>query len=98
MTHFAAALGVPTAAVYGPTNLVKWGPWPRGHAPDANPWRRCGSQRVGNVALIQGPGACVPCHLEGCDRHIDSFSDCLLDLPPASVIAGIERLLESGTA
>jgi heptosyltransferase-3 len=92
MTHVAAALGVPTAALYGPTNPVKWGPWPRGHTPDANPWRRCGSQRVSNVVLVQGPGACVPCHLEGCDRRIDSFSDCLLALPAARVIAAIREL------
>ncbi|MGH7908887.1 MAG: glycosyltransferase family 9 protein [Thermodesulfobacteriota bacterium] len=94
MTHIAAALGVPTAAIYGPTNPVKWGPWPRGHAPDANPWRRCGSQRVGNVFLLQGLGACVPCHLEGCERNIESTSDCLQQLPPARAISAIEQLLE----
>ena len=92
MTHIAAALGVPTAAIYGPTNPVKWGPWPRGHAPDANPWRRCGSQRVGNVVLVQGGGACVPCHQEGCERNIASFSDCLVELPPARVIEAVRQL------
>lgn len=94
MTHVAAALGTPTVALYGPTNPVKWGPWPRGHAPDANPWRRCGSQRVGNVYLLQGLGACVPCHLEGCERNIESASDCLQQLPPARAISAIEQLLE----
>jgi heptosyltransferase-3 len=93
MTHIAAALGVPTAALYGPTNPVKWGPWPRGHAPDANPWRRCGSQQAGNVTLIQGLGACVPCHLEGCERHISSTSDCLQQLPAGRVIAALEQML-----
>jgi len=94
MTHIAAALGVPTVALFGPTNCVKWGPWPRRHAPDANPWRRCGSQRSGNVVLVQGTGACVPCHLEGCHRHIDSYSDCLQQLPAARVIAAIEEVIE----
>jgi heptosyltransferase III len=47
---------------------------------------------------VQGPGACVPCHLEGCERSIASFSDCLLELPAAKAIAAIEHLLESGTA
>ena len=92
MTHIAAALGTPTVALYGPTNPVKWGPWPRGHAPDGNPWQRCGSQHVGNVVLVQGPGICVPCHLSGCERHTKSFSDCLLALPAASVIAAICEL------
>jgi heptosyltransferase-3 len=94
MTHIAAALGTPTVALYGPTNPVKWGPWPHGHAPDANPWRRCGSQRIGNVVLLQGPGACVPCHLSGCDRHIGSYSDCLQQLPPARVIAALRELTD----
>ena len=95
MTHVAAALGIPTAAIFGPTNPVKWAPWPRGHSPHANPWRRCGSQRVGNVALIQGASeACVPCNLEGCDRHIGSYSDCLQNLPAATVIEAVAALLE----
>jgi heptosyltransferase-3 len=98
MTHIAAALGVPTAAIYGPTNPVKWGPWPRGHAPDANPWRRCGTQQVGNVILVQGPGACVPCHLEGCERHIESHSDCLQELSAARVVAAVEQLLKPHNA
>lgn len=98
ITHIAAALGVPTVALYGPTNCVKWGPWPRSHAPDVNPWRRCGSQRSGNVTLLQGAGACVPCHLEGCDRHIGSYSDCLQTLPARTVIEAVEAVLNGGRA
>lgn len=93
LTHVAAALGVPTVALFGPTNCVKWGPWPRGQLPDTNPWRRLGTQRRGNVMLVQGAGFCVPCHLEGCDRHIDSYSDCLQQMPGARVIAAIEEML-----
>jgi len=96
LTHTAAALGIPTVALYGPTNPVKWGPWPANQGADRNPWRRCGSQRKGNVALVQGPGACVPCHLEGCDRHVESFSDCLMELPAARVIAALGDLLGNG--
>lgn len=94
LTHAAAALGVPTIALFDPTNPVKWGPWPRGHAPDANPWRRYGNQRAGNVTLVQGTGACVPCGLEGCRREISSFSDCLQSMPAAKVIAAIEERLQ----
>jgi heptosyltransferase-3 len=96
MTHIAAALGVPTVALFGPSNPVKWGPWPRGHTPQRNPWRRCGSQRVGNVVLLQGAQACVPCLLEGCDRHVDSASDCLLELPPAKVLQAVEQFEREG--
>jgi len=96
MTHIAAALGVPTVALYGPTNCVKWGPWPQSHAVNANPWGRLGTQRQGNVVLLQGVGACVPCHLEGCDRHVESYSDCLRQLSPARVIAAIEWVMGNG--
>lgn len=93
-THIAAGLGVPTVALFGPSNPVKWGPWPRGHPAGASPWRRLGSQRSGNVFLLQGRGACVPCHLEGCDRHTESYSDCLQQLPAARVIAAIEEVIK----
>lgn len=95
MTHIAAALGVPVLALFGPTNAVKWGPWPRGHPASENPWQRCGTQCRGNVILLQGTGACVPCHLEGCERHISSLSDCLQQLSAARVIHAAERLLDA---
>ena len=95
LTHLAAALGIPTIALYGPTDPVKWGPWPRHHTGPANPWRRAGSQALGNVRLIQGVQACAPCLKEGCDRHVASFSDCLLELPASRVIAAAENLLGS---
>jgi heptosyltransferase-3 len=94
VTHLAAALGVPVVALYGPTDPVKWGPWPAHFTRDANPWRRHGTQRVNNVILIQGSGACVPCLLEGCDRHIDSYSDCLQQLSAHRVIAAAAALLD----
>jgi heptosyltransferase III len=92
MTHIAAATGVPTVALFGPSNPVKWGPWPKGQPVDANPWRRCGSQRVGNVALVQGSESCVPCLLEGCDRRLESLSDCLQQMPASRVIAAVEKI------
>jgi heptosyltransferase-3 len=93
VTHMAAALGVPTVALYGPTDPVKWGPWPKDHTAPGNPWQRLGSQSAGRVRLVQGNLPCVPCHLEGCDRHIGSSSDCLQQLPAARVIAALSELL-----
>ena len=95
VTHMAAALGVPSVALFGPSNPVKWGPWPASFDGNASPWRMQGSARVGNVFLVQGEKHCVPCLLEGCDRHIASFSDCLQKLPAARVVAAAESLLEA---
>src|SRR5688572_13405594 len=78
LTHMAAALGVPTVALFGPTDPMRWGPWPRGHDELKNPWRRLGNQSRQNVRLVQGVASCTPCGHEGCERHVTSFSDCLL--------------------
>jgi heptosyltransferase-3 len=93
-THMAAMLGVPTVALYGPTNPIKWGPWPKSHACNSNPYVKHGSQNVENVMLVQGIGDCVPCHEEGCERRIDSLSKCLQNLEPATVIEAVRRALE----
>lgn len=102
VTHLAAATGVPVVALYGPSNPVKWGPWPKGFDRDSSPYRMYNAtpQRVGNVCLIQGvnlPEKCVPCREEGCDRHRLSRSRCLDGLEVSVVIEEVERSLnESG--
>ena len=98
LTHMAAALGVPTVTFFGPTDPVKWGPWPKGHeyhgyhGANRSPWRRFGDQSCGRVRLLQGSAACVPCGNEGCERHVGSFSDCLLQLPAARVILALSEV------
>jgi heptosyltransferase-3 len=96
LTHMAAALGTPTVALFGPSNPVKWGPWPKGYEEFCNPYRMKGTQRVNNVVLVQGEGDCVPCLEEGCDRHNASLSDCLQKLPVVKVIAAIRDLSGKG--
>ena len=94
VTHLAAAVGTPTVALFGPSNPVKWGPWPKGYGKEEEPYRMVGTQHIGNVVLLQGEGDCVPCMEEGCDRHNASLSVCLQKLPVAQVIDGLRRLLE----
>lgn len=97
-THMAASLGIPTVAIFGPSNPVKWGPWPAVDSQslalgiDQSPWQPRGSQQSGNVSLVQGLGDCVPCRLEGCDRHIASKSQCLVRLEPAAVLNALRAL------
>ncbi len=91
VTHLAAASGTPTVALFGPSNPVKWGPWPKGYNEDRNPYEMRGTQRVNNVVLLQGSGDCVPCMEEGCEHHIASLSDCLQNLSAASVIDALRE-------
>lgn len=95
-SHMAAALGTPTVALFGPSNPVKWGPWPKGFTGEASPYAMRGSRHVGNVFLVQGAGDCVPCRQEGCDRHVASFSVCLQQLPVQTVIAAAQAVMGSG--
>jgi heptosyltransferase-3 len=84
VTHLAAACGVPTVALFGPSHPVAWGPWPQQleHPERGSPWQlKSPLQREGNVWLVQGEGDCVPCLQEGCERHQGSRSACLDDLP-----------------
>lgn len=94
VSHMAAAVGTPSVVLFGPSNPVKWGPWPKDFPPTTqSPWCRHGSQRQGNVFLLQGEGDCVPCLGEGCDRHIKSLSECLQQLPVHPVIQAAETML-----
>lgn len=52
VSHMAAATGVPTVVLFGPTNPVKWAPWPFGHEATVSPYDGRRSQRVGNVFLV----------------------------------------------
>jgi heptosyltransferase-3 len=93
ITHLAAATGIPTIAIFGPSNPVKWAPWPYNYQSDSNPFQKIGSQHVGNIFLIQGPGDCVPCYLEGCEKHRLSHSKCLDTLAFSEIKQAINQSL-----
>ena len=92
ITHLAAATGVPTVALYGPTDPRLWGPWPIGGLDP--PWNAAGTiQQRGNVWLVQNPLPCLPCQFEGCERRLDSYSRCLDELAGAQVLAAVDQAL-----
>ncbi|WP_367155060.1 glycosyltransferase family 9 protein [Methylomonas sp. HYX-M1] len=95
ITHMAAATGTPTIALFGPTDPRKWAPWPVGYENAQAPFAARGSRRVGNVYLIQGhtDKECLPCQLEGCERHRNSHSECLDDLPVQTVIRAVDEFI-----
>lgn len=94
ITHLASAVRVPVIALYGPTNPVKWAPWPCDYTETTNPYHQVGDQRVSNVYLVQGQAECVPCDQEGCDRHRGSRSRCLDQLPVQRVENSIRMALK----
>jgi heptosyltransferase-3 len=97
VTHLAAAAGAPTVALYGPTDPRLWGPWPVGGL--NAPWAGSGTiQRRNNVWLVQNPQPCLPCQLEGCDRHIMSHSRCLDELSSRQVLAAVDQALGNSLA
>lgn len=102
LTHLAAACATPTLALYGPSNPVKWGPWPADSNFDISPYAMLERpwQFRGNVLLLQGVqpddrAPCLPCREEGCDQHKRSASACLDKLPVERVIQALDALLQS---
>jgi len=92
MSHLAAAAGAPTVAIYGPASPSHIGPWPLGAV--GVPWAAAGTiQHCGNVWVVQNPLPCMPCSLLGCERHLESYSACLDELPPERVIEAVDQAL-----
>jgi heptosyltransferase III len=92
ITHLAAATGCPTVALFGPGDPRVWGPWPVGGM--ATPWQASGTiQNRGNVWIVQNPLPCLPCTLEGCERHTGSESVCLQELAAEQVLAAADQAL-----
>lgn len=95
ITHLAAATGISTIALFGPSDSVKWTPWPVDYTHDNPPFVTKGSQHVNNVYLIQGQKDCVPCYFEGCDHHQQSHSACLDAITPEQVQAVMAQILNN---
>jgi len=90
VSHLAAATGVPVIAILGPTNPMRWAPWPARAATQDLFVRSGSTQQAGNVTVLQSSLSCVPCGRAGCEDHRQSRSDCLVDIKP-------ERVLEEAT-
>jgi heptosyltransferase-3 len=92
VSHLAAATGCPTVTLFGPMDPRVWGPWPKGGL--SRPWAASGTiQSQDNVWIVQNPLPCLPCTFEGCERHIDSASICLDELPAEQVLMAVDQAL-----
>jgi heptosyltransferase-3 len=93
VSHLAAATGVKTLAIFGPTNPQRWAPWPAKAAARELFERSRLQQSAGNVTLLQAELPCVPCGRAGCEDHLHSRSDCLQAITPERVLAQALALL-----
>jgi heptosyltransferase-3 len=92
VSHLAAGSGCPTIALFGPTSPRLTSPWPVGGLTE--PWSHAGTiQRRGNVWIVQNPLPCLPCEALGCERFLDSRSECLEELSARRVLAAVDEAL-----
>lgn len=98
VSHLAAATGIPTLAIFGPTNPQRWAPSPASGEQPIRFHRSTLRQAAGNVTILQAAKPCVPCGRAGCEDHRDSRSDCLQEITPARVLAEAQRMLEAPCA
>ena len=95
VTHLAAACNTKSIALFGATPPTNFGPWPNGFKGKQPYQLKALSQTVGNVTILQGPNACVPCRKAGCDDHANSRSLCLEALDASRVIDALREVLKT---
>jgi heptosyltransferase-3 len=94
VSHLAAGSGCPTVALFGPTSPRLTSPWPVGGL--SKPWDHAGTiQQRGNVWIVQNPLPCMPCEALGCERFLDSRSECLEELSARQVLAAVDQGLRA---
>ena len=89
VTHLAAATGRHTVHCTARPIRASGDPGrPAGSTSHGLPPAPSSSAR--NVWLVQNPLPCLPCQQEGCERRLDSYSQCLDELSVAQVMSAVD--------
>jgi heptosyltransferase III len=84
--------------LFGPIDPRLWGPWPAAW-PAEQPYQRNQQRQARtNVILLQGTPPCVPCNGQGCDKQVNSRSECLETMEPERVLREALAILECAEA
>lgn len=91
--HVAAALGIPSVVLFGPTGAYNWGPWVP--TPERSPYpATAGVQAAGPHVVVQRDWLCVPCGMSGC--LFSKRSDCLEAIEADEVFGAVMACLGQG--
>lgn len=96
ITHIAAAVEIPTVAIFGPTLTRYWAPWPNGCNNKSVFAAGKGVQRHNYVTVVQKNWECVPCNLESCAISTRGATECLVQLGEHEVLGALMGVLDQG--
>lgn len=98
ITHIAASTGVPTVALYGPTEIWRWHPWDNAAKPGVSltsGYR--GDFHSGNVSALQAGCSHSPCIRPQC-YHGGVENPCMMDLSVERVEREIDRFMRDAAS
>lgn len=96
ITHIAAAMEVPTVAIFGPTLTRYWAPWPNGSTNQSVFAAGKDVQRCDYVTVVQKGWDCVPCNFETCAISSGDATECLEQLDEFEVLNALLAALGQG--
>ena len=95
-THLAAATGIKTFVIFGPSNFMRWAPWPYNYTENQNPFEnKIGIQEVSNIVLLQGDCQCKPFNKQCSVNKEHKQSVCLDKLEAKMLITSLDRYFNS---
>jgi heptosyltransferase-3 len=95
VTHMAAALDVPMIALFGPSLVRHFGPWPNDYS-GTTPYGHSGRvQRIGRITVVQKNWSCVPCNQEICSITNKDQMECMTAITAEEVLSELIGVMQT---